>query len=391
MFSAAASKWVSFEVTLGPITQGLHRRVKSVYKSEDSTMPIMKQLFTQLSVELKQGRLGTPGKQFCTTRELAEQCNVSLLTAHRVVRGLAGEGLLRRSGRNMVLTEACRHERRLKKIGVLVTNLDNPFFSSLLNALELAGRRNGIEVISAGSNYDVDCEKRQLTMLAESGADGFLICPVGHQSTDNLKSLDFPKVFIGRTLAEVDADTVSLNNFEAGRLAAEHLLAERCRVFFYIGLALEENDMRGIGFAARLREAGVELPASHWLKMEVAPNDEELNQFIHSLRHDQKNGVFCYHDLFALRAMRAARLSELAIPQNVAVVGCDNLPIASETWPPLSSVGYPIDRMADRAVDILLERTLEKRRTSAVCYIEPTLFIRGSSSISGTSILAGTI
>ena len=137
-----------------------------------------------------------------------------------------------------------------RRVGVLVTNIDNPFFSRLLNAIELSGRRRGVEIISAGSNYDLAHEERQLQMLSGSGADAFLVCPAHDvKSGAVLRRLNQPFVLIGRRVRELDADVIMVNDFEAGRMAARHLWEQHCRSFAYVGISNFPTIWRFGGFS----------------------------------------------------------------------------------------------------------------------------------------------
>lgn len=209
----------------------------------------------RIADEIRRGEHGDTGSAFMTVREICDEFGVSLVTAQRIVNQLKTAGLLSRSGKRLNIAARQFTPSGPRARRGLVTNIDNPFFSRLLNAVELAGRRRGIEIISAGSNYDPDYEARQLEMLAGSGADGFLICPAhDSKSAPVLNALKLPFVLIGRRVAGVDADVVMVNDFEAGRMAAAHLFEQGCRDFIYLGISHFMDDMRGRGFSFELHE-----------------------------------------------------------------------------------------------------------------------------------------
>lgn len=335
----------------------------------------------RIADEIRRGEHGDTGSAFMTVREICDEFGVSLVTAQRIVNQLKTAGLLSRSGKRLNIAARQFTPSGPRRAGGLVTNIDNPFFSRLLNAVELAGRRRGIEIISAGSNYDPDHEARQLEMLAGSGADGFLICPAhDSKSAPVLNALKLPFVLVGRRVAGVDADVVMVNDFEAGRMAAAHLFEQGCRDFIYLGISHFLDDMRGRGFSFELHERGIALGPERCVWVNLAGDDNTLPGRVRELCGGRRTGVFCYHDLLALRMLRAARLCGLEIPREVSIVGVDDLPAAAEAFPSLSSISYPIQQIAENALEMLLRRSERSfAGAGAVNYLDPSLVIRESS------------
>ena len=218
-------------------------------------------------------------------------------------------------------------------------------------------------------------------MLENSGEGGFLVCPAHDiDSAPALRSLGLPFVLIGRRVAGVDADTVMTNDFEAGRLAAIHLIEQRCSDYLYMGISNFRNDMRFRGFAFELHQRGVELSGERHLRVDVDRDESDLPEYLARLHRGGKTGVFCYHDLFALRMIRAARLCKFSIPREVSVVGFDDLPIASEVYPSLTSISYPLAGIAENALEMLLRRLHGANDgPGATNYLDPTLVVRESS------------
>ncbi|NMA46791.1 MAG: substrate-binding domain-containing protein [Lentisphaerae bacterium] len=338
------------------------------------------EIVTTLADEIRRGKHGDAGSVFMTVRSLREQFGVSLVTAQRAVNKLKAQGLLVRSGKR--LSVAYRHSDHavVRRLGVLLTNMENPFFACLLNALEQAARRREVEIISAGSCYDLKHEKRQLGMLAAAGATGFLICPANDvASAAALAALARPFVLIGRQVAGIDADVVAVNDFEAGRLAAAHLVHQQCRHYFYLGTQYMHNDVRARGYAHGLRERGCALPAEHCLAADLTEAEDSLCSWLLKRHRGKRTGVFCYHDLLALRLLRAARICQLRVPEDLAIVGMDNLPVAAETYPSLTSVSYSLPQLAERALDVLLRRLDGQVMPLTVNQLDPTLVPRESS------------
>ena len=342
-----------------------------------------RQVVAQLQAEIASGEHGVVGDPFMTVRSLAEAFGVSLVTAHRVTTELKHLGILTRVGKRHLLAhrDDLIHDLH-RKIGVLVTNLDNPFFSSLLNALEQAGRRHRVGILAVGSDYDLNHEKSQLAMLGASAVDGFLVCPAhDEQSRANLEGLDKPYVLVGRQVKGLESSVVMVENFTAGRQVAKHFLETGCEDFFYIGLDYFTHDERLRGFAFELKEHGFDLADSriHLLRHRNGQLNPDLLKTIYRGR---RTGVFCYHDLVALRVIRGARICDYRIPQDIAIVGFDNLPAASEVFPSLSSVAYPLAQIVENALRILLDRISRPNgREPEICSLNAHLIVRETSSL----------
>lgn len=341
-------------------------------------------VLSQLRREILNGEHGVPGVPFKTVRAIAEEFGVALVTAQRVADGLKAEGFLRVQRKRLLIDS--RHivsgGGANRRIGLLVTNVDNTFFSRLINEVELSGRRRSVEVLSAGSNYDCEHEKQQLAMLASSGADGFLIAPAhDERSAANLAELKLPYVLVGRGVRGVDADQVMVHDFEAGRLAAKHLVEKGCRRFIYLGMSNYRYDRRFRGFSHELARHRFGIAPEAVVRVDALQSDDPLTpELLKSLATGAKTGVFCYHDLLAVRVLRCARISHLRVPEELAVVGMDNLPIAVDVYPSLTSVAYPLRQIADNALDILLRRIEQKDSgCGTVNYLVPDLIVRESS------------
>ncbi len=347
-------------------------------------MGLIKQdvVIDRLRQEIRRGEHGIPGEPFMTVRGIADEFAVALATAQKVVNRLKEEGMLE-SRRKRLRIASRRETEKLNancRIGLLVTNVDNPFFSRLINAVELGGRRRTIEVVTAGNDYDCAHERDQLEMLRNSGVDGFIIAPAHDElSASALNELRLPYVLIGRQVAGVDCDVVMVNHFEAGKLAAAHLIEQGCRNFLYVGLEHFHHDSRRDGFAYELSRHGFPWTPGMVVNLPTMTGDLSLEPFA-DLRGGRRTGIFCYHDMLAIRVLRLAKLNHLEVPGEVSIVGMDNLPVSMEVFPSLTTIGYPISQMAENAVDMLLRKIkFNLNDRPAVNYMAPYLVKRESS------------
>lgn len=345
--------------------------------------PKMERLAKELRQEIAEGRHGGDGTPFMTTRYLMKERNISLKTAHRLLGRLCADGLLEVRGKRYYLTTAQKEHGRMR-IGLLLTRLDTAYFSNLAANLEEITRENGAELIIALSGYDADVERKRLDMFLKQGVSGIIACPWAVEENETLfATLPVPSILIGRTLPHQKTGAVLVDNLAAARLVAKHLATCGCREFFYRGPDNLTFDQRLQGFRTALLENGLALPENHILRWPEDSDPPGLeNEFLAACKTPGgKAGIFCYHDLFAARIIGFCHEQKIAIPAQAAVVGFDNLPVASAIWPPLTSVAYPVRTIARAAADILFDRIRSERNGGGTAlFLEAKLIVRRSTN-----------
>lgn len=334
-------------------------------------------IYKQLMSEIKGGKLGNAGDSFPTVRSLSESFEASPVTIQRVVHRLRNAGYIIRDGRGMKI--ASNPEKEPCRIGVIVSLLDNPFYSRLLNEFEREGAKRGIEILSTGCPGSFDRKRNILQIFEKHKVEGICICVNNYEFVRHLGNI--PAVGIGNRLFLQKFPVVEVDNIRAGEIAAAHLISQGCRDFFYVSSTSVLHDDRMLGFSMALARRGFALPQSHiFIEQENGPSDS----LVHSLREHIGTlpaGVFCFHDLWAMRVLRATHFLSLKVPEDIAIVGFDNLPICTETFPPLSSIAYPYRKLAEAALDTLNEIRSGKNVGLRRTLLEPKLVIRQSSLI----------
>jgi len=328
------------------------------------------------------GHYGTPGSAFLTTKQLAKEAGVAIVTAHRIMMMLREEKIIELVGRGYVLSQVAGKEVSARRIGILFPRLDNPFFAQLVDELTRLGARRGLELQIAASDYDSRREAEALNRFVAAGVGGILACPGIEPETAHLyANLPIPAVFIARHLDGASNYAVVAQNFMGGQLAARHLLEMGYTDFAYLGLR-RDTDFRLDGFRFALNEAGHVLPVGRIITLTdwTSPAAEEaLLEHLPSL--PQPLGLFCFHDLIAVGALRAAQKQGWRVPEDLAVIGFDDLPVATEVRPALTSLGYPTAEMARLSLD-LLASLLSGETSASECktvYLEPRLAVRQST------------
>jgi DNA-binding LacI/PurR family transcriptional regulator len=237
-------------------------------------------------------------------------------------------------------------------LGVVVPNLDNPFFTEVVS---------GAERVAAASGYAVMlCDTRQtsaarhIESLRARLIDGVILDPGGAAAVP-------PELLAGLNVVVVDATDgdlpgVSSDVIGTGRLAAEHLLGLGHRRLGYIGPATDSRvfRLRERGFVVALRAGGVSIP-SPWLRRvppTLAGGAAAMRELL-SLA-DRPTAVFCGNDLAALGALKACHKAGVRVPDGISVVGCDDIEMARVVTPELTTVRVPARGLGARAARMLL-------------------------------------
>jgi len=342
--------------------------------------------------EILQGKYGHPGDVFMTTRALAELRQVSVVTAHNILTGLCSAGYLELRGKKYYLSHSKlieAHHTQTNIIGLMVPHLNNEFFSSLSDAVIDAFRQKGYEVLVLTTTYSPNEEKKVFQLLLHLSVAGIINCvPTPPENRYLYRSCLVPCVLLAHSLDNCKKSSVQVNSFAISQKVARHLLEEGYRDFLYIGTRNRslENDIRFTGFQMELKQNGFDLDTQSTLQVSTdsRADDNRLLRLLES--RSQPVGVFCYHDLIAAQLYRICKTLNKRIPDDVGIVGFDNLSVATSLSPPLTTVQYRIASMADMTVKLLLDCINSPNTPYDNYYVEPNLVIRASSRLTGNIV-----
>jgi DNA-binding LacI/PurR family transcriptional regulator len=347
----------------------------------------------EIKGEIQAGRHGKTGDNFLSVRSLAKYADVSLVTAHRIMNKLKDDGYITLAGNRYILSipENSKSNnlipfsaiQRKNRIGLIVTNLGNPFFAILAKKVEQVAMSAGFEVMISSSNYDLKKEADILMMFQEAGVAGILSCPGVHPKTYKIySSLAIPFVFIARKLEKLEADSVLPHQFSGARRMAEYFVNNGFYQFAYIGIKELNHDPRLQGFKAGLSELGYDLPENRHITIsnkELNNSETEIDNFVKSL--STPTAIFCFHDLLAVTVIRVCQKSGIPIPLKIAVAGFDNLPVSSQIFPSLTTISYPLQEMSEIAIDRLIKKINTTTPLKNINhYLEPELIVRESTT-----------
>jgi DNA-binding LacI/PurR family transcriptional regulator len=294
--------------------------------------------------------------------------------------------------------EVARQLRRghAKTIGLLVPSVANPFWGEFVRAIEEASRALGYSVLAASTDRDPAREQRYSEAMSRQGIRAIIFgsspVSISHLSSlveRNLYVLVFDRRFHTGDLDAIDCVTV--NNGLGGRLATEALLSlGHKRIGFISGpIKTASRRDRFAGYKRALRAGGVEFdPARVWAGSgKSAFGDPEAGELGRAgARALLSNGsgvtaIVAVNDMYALGAYAGIRSVGLSVPNDVSVVGFDDIALTMLVEPPLSTIRQPVWRMAETAVERLVARLAEGAADEPLrAEFAPELVVRGSTA-----------
>ena len=277
---------------------------------------------------------------------------------------------------------------RTHTIGVVVTTITDPFVAEIVQSIESTALRHGYSVILASSQAEPEREIAAVEILHSKRVDGVIVASsrVGAYYQDHLERLGAPIVLVNSHNEQSGPYTfsISVNNRHGGYLATRHLLGAGHRRIAYVSGPPDHSDdlNRLAGYQQALREAGIDpdpalvVPGTG----RASGGEQALPALLDA--SDRATAAFCYNDMTAVGLLKAARQSGLAVPRDLAVVGFDDIPLASYVVPSLTTVAQPKREMGRRATEMVLELLHGNGQASATLsnvIVQGKLTIRESS------------
>jgi LacI family transcriptional regulator len=272
-----------------------------------------------------------------------------------------------------------------RMLALLVLDLGNPFFVDVSRGAEQAAHDEGLNVITCNSSQRVDREASYLAMLAEQRVRGVLLSPVdaSGNSLTAFRRSGIPYVFVDRSVPTDEACSVSVDDVVGGSLAAQHLIDTGHRSIAFVNgpAVLAQCRDREAGVRAALAGgSGAQLSVLAVEGLDVA-SGRDAGARILGLS-PRPTAVFCANDLLALGVLQAMVAGGVRVPEEMAIVGYDDIEFAAAAAVPLTSVRQPAVKLGYAAARLLIAETgpqSEPHVHQAVVY-RPELVVRDSSA-----------
>ncbi|MEZ3498802.1 HTH-type transcriptional repressor PurR [Pantoea sp. KPR_PJ] len=271
-----------------------------------------------------------------------------------------------------------------KTLGLLATSSEAPYFAEIIEAVEHHCFERGYTLILGNAHNDLQKQRAYLSMMAQKRVDGLLVM-CSEYPEDLLKMLEenrnIPMVVMDWGESRGDfTDTVLDNAFQGGYLAGRYLIERGHRDIGAIPGQLERNTGGGrhAGFLKALEEAGIAV-RSEWIVQGDFEPESGYQAMQQILQQKQRpTAIFCGGDIMAMGAICAADEMGLRVPQDISVIGYDNVRNARYFTPALTTVHQPKAQLGEKALEMLLDRITSKREESQTIEVHPALIERRS-------------
>ncbi len=364
-------------------------------------VPLYLQLRTLLQQRIASGEWG-PGAMLPAEHVLCAEYGVSRGTLRQALADLEAVGLLRREqGRGTFVTHGARAEAAnsllSRSLSFIVPYVRDSFVPTLLLGVESAARAQGFAVLFHHVENDLDKQAEALRSAWQQGVAGIILFPVDSTHVapimEELVARRFPFVLLDRYLRGLHTDYVISDNFGGGLRATQHLLWLGHRRIGFVSWRDPAVTMehRRAGYRYALEEVGAPLDPKLECEVEGYPTIDQaaLTRFLRET--PGLTAVFAANDQLALAARRAALALGLAIPRDLALVGFDDLDIASQIDVPLTTVAQQVFEMGRLAAEVVI-RKIRGEATGVEQHILPTrLIVRRSCGQEERGLLAHAV
>lgn len=301
--------------------------------------------------------------------DVASLAGVSVATVSKVVNGRYGvaratmdrvQQAIDELGYAGNLSASSLRSSRTNVLGILVADFE-PFSSELLKGVAAGAHGSGYELLAySGAGDASGWERRSLARLGGTLIDGaILVTPTTHDARPSV-----PVVAVDPHYGPTELPTVDADSYGGAVMATEHLLGLGHRRIAMLGgrVELDSARLREAGFRDAMAAAGV--PVDESLVRETRFNPEIAEQVATEILTlpEPPSALFAANDITAERAMRVARRLGLRLPEDLSVIGFDDIPEASHYDPPLTTVRQPLQRMGEEAMTLLLDLMAGRER-----------------------------
>lgn len=269
-------------------------------------------------------------------------------------------------------------------IGLIVTDISNPFYSSIARIVESRAEELGYTVIFSSSQEDLNNTRRLIDVLLNKGVDGLIVVPCDGSEPviRKLHESNTPLVLIDRNFPTLDVSFSCLNNYRATELTTGHLIEQGHKNIALIAYNTEMNHVieRIRGYEDTMKKAGLE-SYINVEKVDLSNSKEEIKAVLGTLIHEKKTeAVIFLTNMLAITGLYCIKEMNVKIPDDLAVVAFNRNDVFNLFYSSVTHIRQPLERIATEATNILVDKIERgELEVKTFAYSEPEL-IPGDSS-----------
>ena len=329
-----------------------------------------------------------------TIKDIASAAGVSLATVSRVINNGPKVGDATRARVKTIMQEMGYRPnanaralvtKRSASLGVVIPELLEPFFAALGQGIETVTRQQKVQILLSAGSIEQETERRAIETLLEHRVEAIV---VHSKALSDAELVDFACqipgfVLINRYIPEIANRCVWLDNEAGGFIMAEHMFKQGHSKLAVVSSNYQITDpqMRIDGIRRAANAHGIDIPDSH---IEFSTPDQEGGELAMQKllsRDVEFTGILAYNDAMASGAMTMLQDNNIAVPQDVSVIGFDDVLLAKYCRPKLTTLHYPVEMMAGLATRLALDFAMGKSGKEETHKYTPTLITRQSVAV----------
>lgn len=304
-----------------------------------------------------------------TVKDIAKKAGVSHSTVSRALHGnplISGETAERirqiaiEVGYLPSAAAQALKTNRSRVLGVVLSSVEDPFFSEILQGIEEIVQGSGYSLFIASADRDAARERKIVQAMVERRADGVIICSTSFSSEQSGPLLQYgvPLVVVNNQAAEDFRYSIYHDDVDGSRQVTRHLIELGHKWIAYIGNSASGRTTldRLTGFRQEMRSSGLRVRTEHIF--EAAGGSPEHGilaaQYILGLPH-RPTALICYNDMLAIGVLKSLQQAGVCVPRDMSITGFDNIVFSAYTNPPLTTLDQPKRFIGTEAARLLLE------------------------------------
>jgi DNA-binding LacI/PurR family transcriptional regulator len=355
-------------------------------------------LYEQVSKDIKRKikeKVLKPGDIVGSHNELSKEYSVSIITIKKALSDLVNEGILfTRVGKGTYVSKEQSKKLDLSKhktIGLVLRDINHPFFSKIVQGIEERAYELGYNLLLSSSSNKIEKEENQISHFRELGVDGLIIASLTleYNATDFIQKLheeNFPYIMVSY-IHDPDFWYIGSNQELGGYMATEHLIKTGYKSIGYMHMGKRNllSEVRKNGYYRCLTE--YDIPFDSKLIFILSHPDPEINRDRFKLGYQfgkefmkmdkRPEALFFYSDLSALGFEQSVMEKGMKIPDDVSIVGFDDITLSNFAQIPLTTIHQPTDKIGRMSVDIIQKR-IDGIDIGNRTILKPSLIIRDS-------------